>query len=59
MSFSRRFSQPRGQTQSPALQADSLPLSHQGSPDGPHPSLSHKKEQVFYSYVLPSLPHPI
>ena len=32
MSFSRESSQPRDQTESPAWQADSLPLSHQGSP---------------------------
>ena len=32
MSFSRGSSQPRNQTLSPALQADSLPTSHEGSP---------------------------
>ena len=32
ISFSRGSSQPRDQTWSPALQADSLPLSHQGRP---------------------------
>ena len=30
--FSKGSSQPRDQTRSPALQVDSLPLSHQGSP---------------------------
>jgi len=33
MPLSRGSSKPRDQTHTPALQADSLPLSHQGSPD--------------------------
>ena len=49
--FSRGFSPPRDQTQSPALQADSFHLSHQGGPHQTKPSFNYYPPQLYGTVI--------